>query len=1054
MSAARLTLRISVAACLLVLGLSVLPLSFGQTETATLSGTITDPSGAVIPGAAVHLTNVETGITASTTSNASGLYVFASLRPGHYRMVVEKAGFKQMALTDLTLNVQDTLSRNFQMQVGTTSESVTVNGDVVSINTQSAAVSTVVGHQFVENIPLNGRSFQDLVSMTPGVVTQNPNQGSGGPGTGGDFSVNGQRTESNVYMVDGVSANVAAGNGLGNLNQLAAASGSVPAGTVLGTTQSLISVDALQEFRVQSSTYSAELGGAPGGQFSLVTRSGTNEFHGTLYEYLRNNYFDANDWFNNRLGKPASALRQNDFGGTFGGPVLIPYLYHGKDKTFFFVSYEGLRLTQPQAASISQLVPDTFMRQQAPAALQPILNAFPVQNGADFGTAAAPSLAQFVQSFSIPSRIDSTSVRLDHTFSAKLSLFFRAGYTPSSQSPRGTQGGASVVTQNSVNTQTYTLGVVSQLSSKANNDLRLGYARTASTHTDGLDNFGGATPVNLASAMVAGSISGIPSFTISVAIPGAGVSVLRDFATSNRLRQWNLIETFSVVSGHHQFKGGVDYRRIVSPTNPASPQISSIYTSVQQVLSNRASSVSPSDTLKATPIFNATAVFFQDEWRVTPRLNLSLGLRWEVNPPPHGASGQDAYTLLGSLDNPSSLSLSPRGTPLWHTSWYNFAPRLGFAWTARNTPGWETVVRAGGGVFFDTNNQVATSGFTGIGFNAIANYPGAPLPVTSAQVNLTPSVTPPFTSNVNAFPSHLQRPYTLQWSAGIQQAIGDKQALTLSYVASAGRRLQGRQSLNFQALNPNFSTIIYYKTGLTSDYHSLQTQFQRTVSHGAQVLASYTWSHCIDFGSGYATLPFTRGNCDMDVRHTLQGGVSWDLPSLGGNKLVQTIVNHWGIDSRLLARTSFPVLLLGSPKTDPATGNLFFAGLNLVTNQPIYLYGSQFPGGRAINPAAFNIPSGSNVGSAPRNFARGLGDRQINMAVRREFPLRERLRLQFRAEAFNLLNHPNFGNIQASLTAANFGQAQFMLNQALGTVASQYQQGGPRSMQFALKLAF
>jgi hypothetical protein len=364
------------------------------------------------------------------------------------------------------------------------------------------------------------------------------------------------------------------------------------------------------------------------------------------------------------------------------------------------------------------------------------------------------------------------------------------------------------------------------------------------------------------------------------------------------------------------------------------------------------------------------------------------------------------------------------------------------------------VVRVGGGVFFDTNYQVATSGFVGVGFTTSQIYPGAPLPLTSAQVNLTPSVSPPFTSNVYAFPSHLQLPYTLQWNASIQQAIGRKQAITLSYVGSAGRRLQARQSLNLGKLNPNFSSVLYFNTNGTSDYHSLQAQFQRTVATGVHALASYTWSHCIDVASSYGSLQLTRGNCDMDLRHNLQGGVTWDLPGVRSNKFAQALLNNWGIDTRVIARSSFPVLLLGRQMFDPATANLFFAGLNLVPNQPIYLYGSQFPGGRAINPAAFSFPSGTNLGNAPRNFARGLGEWQINMAVRREFPIHERLRLQFRAEAFNVFNHPNFGRIDTQFGSPTFGQALSMLNQSLATVASQYQQGGPRSMQFALRFLF
>lgn len=1035
-------------------------------ELAELTGYVSDPSGARVSHCRVQVTNVETNVSYFGDTNDVGLYRIPALPVGNYRVIVQKTGFKTIVKQDIELHVQDILSLNFQMEIGAVAESVNVEAGAQLVNTESAAVSTVIDRNFVANTPLNGRSFQDLISMTPGVVTQNPNAtASGGKGQSGDFSVNGQRTEANYYTVDGVSANVSAGTGLGSFVATnSAASGSLSAGTVLGTTQSLVSVDALQEFRVQSSTYSAEYGRMPGAQVSLVTRSGTNNLHGTLFDYLRNNFFDANDWFNDHLGKPISALRQNDFGGTLGGPIYIPHVYRGKDKTFFFFSYEGLRLVQPQAASTAQLVPDLFMRQRAPAALQPILNAFPAPNGKDFGTVAAPSLAQFVQPFSVPSNIDSTSVRVDHMIGPRLSLFFRFADTPTYAQTRGISGSPSALTTTRLNTHTYTLGAISELSARINNDFRLGYATSDARVKSVLDGFGGAVPVDLSAAMGA-SAAGSPSPTIVISIPGAGLSALRLNNSGNEVRQWNFVDTMGFVLGSHQLKVGLDYRRSASPSTPSSPLIQAVYIGAPAVLTGQSSITLVQNNVSATPIFNETAAFVQDEWRIHPSLNISMGVRWEVDPAPHGMDGKDAYTLLGSLSNPRSLALAPRGTALWRTAWYNFAPRLGAAWTARKHPGYETVVRAGGGVFFDTGQQTAAEGFSGLGFSALDIYPGQSLPLTPAQLNRTPSVAPPFNSNVYLFPEHLQLPYTLQWNLTVEQAIRAKQALRVSYVGAAARRLIGQQQLSLASLNPNFAgnRLVYWTSGLTSDYDALQTEYQSSISRGIDGLVSYTWSHCIDFGSSYSSLStarginqtaFLRGNCDMDVRHNLQGGVSWNLPQVSGNGILQTFANHWGLDGRLIARTGFAIPLNGNFSIDTVTGSNFTTGLNLVPNQPIYLYGSQFPGGRSINPAAFALPSPGVLGNAPRNFVRGFGAWQINMAVRREFPLAERLHLQFRAEAFNILNHPNFGAVDPSLTSATFGHATSMLNQSLATVASQYQQGGPRSMQFALKLAF
>jgi hypothetical protein len=223
---------------------------------------------------------------------------------------------------------------------------------------------------------------------------------------------------------------------------------------------------------------------------------------------------------------------------------------------------------------------------------------------------------------------------------------------------------------------------------------------------------------------------------------------------------------------------------------------------------------------------------------------------------------------------------------------------------------------------------------------------------------------------------------------------------------------------------------------------------------GLQALASYTWSHSIDFGSQSFTLPLQRGNSDFDVRNNLQGGISWDLPTIESQRFTDVLLNGWGLDLRLNARTAFPVMPNGSLMTDPATGREFNGTLNLVANQPTYISGTQYPGGRIINHAAFCLPTACTGEAAPRNFARGFGATQLNTAVRREFHLHDPLALQFRAEAFNILNHPNFGYVDPTYTDATFGQATKMLNASLGTMASQYQQGGPRSMQFALKLTF
>jgi hypothetical protein len=726
-------------------------LAIAQSTNATISGGVTDTSGNFIVNAEVEIANDLTGVIYSAATNNEGMYIVPILPPGHYHVQVSRPGFKTIIKADVVLNVQSALALNFTLPVGATSESITIDSASAAINTTDGSVSTVVDRQFVENMPLNGRSFQDLISMTPGVSTASPQTG-GGPGAigaSGDFSVNGQRTESNNYSVDGVSANVGAGNGYGVSG--AAVGGSVAASSALGTTQSLVSVDALEEFRVLSSTYSAEFGRSPGGQFSFLTRSGTDQFHGSVFDYLRNNFFDANDWFNDHYGNPASALRQNDFGLTVGGPVV-------KDlRSFFFFSYEGLRLTQPQAAS-AELVPDQYLRDQAPAAIQAILNAFPepTPGGTDYGSASEPSLAQFLKSYSVPSQIDSTSLRLDKAFGDKLALFLRAAYSPSSAETRS----LSALSQLGFGTQTYTFGATSQWGRKISDDFRLGFARSDSRVLGTLDGFGGATPIDLAAAVGQGaSLAATPSIFLDFA--GAGYSELSSGVSGNGLRQWNAVNTWAWTPGKHAFKFGVDYRHINSPILPSTLQMYPLFFGAADVLNNAPSITSVLAISHATPIFEQFAAFAQDEWRLRPSLMLSLGLRWELSPPPTGADGRDAYTISGDLSEPSTLGIAPQGTPLWQTPWLNFAPRLGVAWQARSRPGWGTFLRSGGGVFFDSDNQVSGSGFSGAGFQAVTNYFGTPLPLSPQQINLPIGIAPPYGTLPGG--SHmLERPWDRQ----------------------------------------------------------------------------------------------------------------------------------------------------------------------------------------------------------------------------------------------------------------------------------------------------
>jgi Carboxypeptidase regulatory-like domain len=1051
---------------------------FAQSPNGSIRGIVLDPEAKSIAGAEVIVVNDATGVKYVASTNAEGLYAVENLPPGPYRIQVSKFGFKGIIKPDLIVHVQDSLTLNFTLPIGASSVTVTVEGGAPMINTTDASVSTVVDRRIVENMPLNGRSFQDLILLTPGVVTNSPQSASSLNGYSGEFSVNGQRTESNYYSVDGVSANI--GIYTGSVGP--GTTGSVGAATALGTTQSIVSVEAMQEFRVQSSTYSAEYGRFPGGQFSFVTRSGTNDWHGSAFDYVRNGAFDANNWFNDYFRQPKSPLRQNDFGGILGGRVLIPGIYDGKGKTFFFFSYEGLRAVQPQASSISY-VPDSALRQETPAPLQQVLNAFPLQNGPEILDASGnpTGLADFIDTWSNPSSLDAYSMRLDHSFNDKLKAFARFSDTGSSVAVRGAGTGnptnPSVVQASSYTSRTYTFGATLLLFARLSNEFRLNYSSNSSYTNSTLDNFGGAQPVDLAALQNIQSSNNSYSVTPALSFDGhfTGLSQQSIFGIQ---RQWNLTDVTTLVVGKHLLKFGIDWRRLTPVQRLGSPLVYYFFLGQEEVKNNSPGLAESFNFANIYPLATNFSAFAQDEWKVGRRFNLSMGLRWELNPATSVTRGPLPLTVQGA-SNLATMSLAPPGTPPWKTSWFNFAPRVGATYVLRDAAKYQTVLKGGVGLFFDTGQQAGAAAFSSPNYEAyhlLGSLFGSPASFPLSPAEALPIIptnpTPPF-GNIYAYPLHLQLPYTIEWNGTVEQALGPSQALALRYVGSHAGRLLEVNQVAVSAFNPDFSDVLFYQNGATADYDALQLQFRRTVSRSLTALAAYTYSHSIDYGSSGLSYPYFRGNSNFDVRHSFSFASSYDVPTQSyRNHLARLVLNGWGLDGRFAARTAFPVSLDGSTQIDPANGQTTNAGLNLIPGQPIYLYGANCtsvlhglgdllsgqgcPGGRAINPSAFCDPTAGRCPgkTAPRNFVRGFGALQMDLAVRREFPIHESMKLQFRAEAFNVFNHPNFGLVDANFGDTTFGQATATLNSSLGILSPLYQMGGPRSMQLALKLIF
>jgi hypothetical protein len=868
-------------------------------------------------------------------------------------------------------------------------------------------------------------------------------------------------------------------------------SGTTPALTSGGGTNGLISVDAMQEFRIQTASYAPEYGRMPGGQISIVTKSGSNRWHGTAFDYLRNDFLDARNYFNT-YPQPQPALRQNDFGGTFSGPIW-------KDKTFFFFSYEGLRLLQPTINQGYFLMPSEqalITSAWAPyvggapiaAANAPLATAACGANGPDPNPADAAYVActgLITAPQSNPSRFNAFSIKIDHNLTKKLTLFGRYNRTPSNQGTLSFNENEYIAS----NIDTMTTGLTWTVNPTMVNDLRGNWSKSTSFETT-LDTAAYGAKVLPDSELFPPGL-GLNSGSSQAYFATAYGEVRKGSRALSPMHQWNFVDNLSKTVGAHMLKFGIDWRRVHPSTEAGSSLGVYGWNSFSELYNGTVDSVLQELDTPISAHMDNWSFYGQDTWKATRRLTLTYGLRWDINTPPvSDTPGKPLYAVTGIFDsNPLALV----NKPLWNTQHDAFAPRLGLAF--QFTP--HTVLRSGFGMFYDLGYGGTVSGTMGgsfpyAGLNFL--FGTYPLDLTNSSVYGLPAFTlvpNAGTLEVDSIDPNLRLPVTYQWNVALERTLGTNQSISATYIGSDAKRLLYSDRIvptgSIFQTSGSGGYVTALRNAAYSHYNALQLQFKRRMSHGLQVLASYSLAKSSDLSSNEfgdifypsvsaAVLPPLTPS-DFDIRNSASAAVSYDIPAPGWGKAGHAVFGGWATDGIFRASSGPPIDVQMGSYNSVVTYD--YVRPALVPGQPTWIPDPTQPAGKALNPDAFTLPPNGASNDALRNTIRSpYGIDQMDLAVRRRFSITERVKLDFRAEYFNLFNHPMFGGQYAPYafwgfcysqpcTGQQFSQfgkvwpsAGATLNLGLGGgglsggQSAQYAVGGARSGQVTLKLTF
>ncbi|HWF48195.1 MAG TPA: carboxypeptidase regulatory-like domain-containing protein [Bryobacteraceae bacterium] len=981
---------------------------FAQDDRASFTGSITDPSQAAIPGVTVEVSIKATGFHREGKTNDAGVYLIPGLLVGIYDVNIGKDGFRTEQYNGVELVVGQVRTINAQMQLAANTQSVEVQADAPALAQSSATVGGVISSSQVADLPLNGRAWTSLMALVPGAINS-------GGGTQQSIRFAGRGVDDNNYRFDGVDATAISNQAPNSSFRLQ------------------ISTEAIAEFKVDTALYGAETGGSSGGQVEVISKSGSNDLHGSVFEYLRNNVISSRGPFDPSTLPP---LRLNQYGGSVGGAII-------KNRTFFFAAFEGLQ-QRAHGTLIGNVPSDSFRAQvlaQSPV-LAPIINSYPVGN-----RAFTANVSQYVSTGSISSGENSGLIRIDHRFSDNTSFFAR--YNIDQVLLSSPSGSLLDVAKTDAAPMNGSMNLSHVFSATMFNNVELGVNRIHAVNITDSHFFDTTKIFN------------------SVSVPG----FTKLNQASNAVKSptsYSLKDDFTWTRGAHTIQAGVELKKILYNYSQASEN-ALVWSTLANFAANKLDQVNliggvPTHGLDKMMYFG----YVQDAWKMRPNFTLNIGLRYEFFNVFHEIYGRDI-----PFDINTCGGFCPVGSQFTYPVTDNLEPRVSFAWSPQFLRG-KTVIRSGFGTYkgegqlgdlnAPSDNYAQRSSLSSSSFPALS-FPADPYYALAGNVAVTP----------RALIRNRQDPTVDQWGLQVQTALPAGFILDTGYVGYHAYHQFARTYVNL--INPatgtrplpGFGPIDQKGTSDNSHFEAWQTSLQRRLRAGASFSLNYMWSHAINDGStggGEADYPQNNAcrtcevaSADFDVRHVVSANSVYDLPFGKGRRYLNSggitnfIFGGWQLSGILSARSGNPVNVTITLPASALSDGLSLQNGSVFT-RPNYVYGvSVVPAHQTItdwiNPLAFTAPANQTWGNAGRNLVRGPDFCQVDLALAKSFPITERFVLDFRTEAFNAFNRAQFGDPSGDFSSPSFGQITTTVNNgsATGSVT-------PREFQFSMRLHF